>query len=94
MGRSLNGVKVVITDHDSVQPVELGVTLLSELRQEARRRGGKRLLSKPGWLAKMAGTRRLYKQLRQGHSGEQIIASWQNEVAAFKKIRAQYLLYN
>ena len=93
MGRKLNGIKIVITDHDSVQPVELGVALLSELRREARRRGGKRLFSKPGWLAKMAGTRRLYKQLRQGKSARQIIASWQDEVAKFKQTREAYLIY-
>ncbi len=93
MGRKLNGVKVSITDHDRVQPVELGVTLLSELRREARQKGGKRLLSKPGWLAKMAGTRRLYRQLRNGKTGDQIIASWQDEVSAFKRIRQKYLLY-
>ncbi len=93
MGRTLNGVKILITDHDRVEPVELGVTLLSELRREARRRGGKRLFSKPRWLGRMAGTQRLYQQLRQGKSGQQIIASWQDEVAAFKQRRAKYLLY-
>lgn len=93
MGRRLNGIKVVITDHGSVQPVELGVALLSELRREARRLGGKRLFSKPGWLARMAGTRRLYRQLSQGRSGSQIAASWQSEVEQFKQLRAPYLLY-
>ena len=93
MGRRLNGIKIVITDHDKVQPVELGVALLSELRREARRRGGKRLFSKPAWLARMAGTRRLYQQLSQGKSGNQIAASWQDEVANFKRVRAPYLLY-
>ena len=93
MGRRLNGIKIVITDYDKVQPVELGVALLSELRREARRRGGKRLFSKPAWLARMAGTRRLYKQLSQGRSGSQIAASWRDEVAKFNKVRARYLLY-
>ena len=93
MGRRLNGIKIIITDHDKVQPVELGVALLSELRREARRRGGKRLFSKPAWLARMAGTRRLYQQLSQGKSGNQIAASWQDEVANFKRVRAPYLLY-
>ncbi|WP_435579506.1 exo-beta-N-acetylmuramidase NamZ family protein [Gilvibacter sp.] len=40
-----------------------------------------------------AGTPLLQQQIQQGLSAEEIRASWQPEIEAFKKIRAKYLLY-
>lgn len=40
-----------------------------------------------------AGSKKLQKQLEKGESQEQIKASWQQDLAAFKKIRDNYLIY-
>lgn len=42
---------------------------------------------------KLAGTKELRKQVEQGWSEEDIRASWQKDIEAFKKIRKKYLLY-
>ncbi|TKD61829.1 exo-beta-N-acetylmuramidase NamZ domain-containing protein [Flavobacterium sp. ASW18X] len=42
---------------------------------------------------KHAGTKKLQKQLMDGLSATAIQASWQPQIADFKKIRANYLLY-
>jgi uncharacterized protein YbbC (DUF1343 family) len=42
---------------------------------------------------KLAGTKELRNQIRQGMSEEQIRKSWEPGIQAFKKIRKQYLLY-
>ncbi|RYE24943.1 MAG: DUF1343 domain-containing protein [Sphingobacteriales bacterium] len=42
---------------------------------------------------KLAGTKELRKQVQQGLTEEQIKATWQPGLKAFKKIRAKYLLY-
>lgn len=42
---------------------------------------------------KLAGTGSLQQQIEQGLSEDQIRASWQEELDAFKRIRKKYLLY-
>ena len=42
---------------------------------------------------KLAGSNQLRKQIQQGLNEEQIRASWQKDLDAFKQIRAKYLLY-
>ena len=42
---------------------------------------------------KLAGTHDLKEQIEQGLTVEEIKASWQKDLIAFKKIRTKYLLY-
>jgi len=41
-----------------------------------------------------AGTKKLQEQLEKGFTKEQIKATWQKDLKAFKKIRAKYLIYD
>lgn len=43
---------------------------------------------------KLAGTTKLKKQIEEGFTFEEIKASWQSDLIAFKKIRKKYLIYN
>ena len=45
------------------------------------------------FFVKLAGSERLQQQIAAGLSAEEIRASWQEELQAFKKIRKKYLLY-
>jgi uncharacterized protein YbbC (DUF1343 family) len=42
---------------------------------------------------KLAGTTLLRQQIEQGYTQEQIRASWEPGLVAYRKKRAQYLLY-
>jgi len=42
---------------------------------------------------KLAGTARLRQQIMDGMTEDEIRSSWSDELAAFKKIRKEYLLY-
>lgn len=46
-----------------------------------------------GSFDRLAGTPRLKEQIRQGLSEEQIRASWQKDLDAYREMRAKYLLY-
>ncbi|CAM1333369.1 exo-beta-N-acetylmuramidase NamZ domain-containing protein [Tenacibaculum aestuariivivum] len=46
------------------------------------------------FFTKLAGTKKLQLQIEQGIPEKEIHNSWKKELAAFKKIRAKYLLYN
>lgn len=93
VGRSINGVRIRITNPGQVQPLDLGIHMLALLIAEARSAGVKKLFAKPGWFHHIAGTKRLYRMLVQGASGRAIVRSWRAEVALFERQRAPYLLY-
>ena len=46
-----------------------------------------------GFFNKLAGNGTLQEQIKRGDTEEQIKASWQNELAEYKKTRKKYLLY-
>lgn len=54
---------------------------------------GEKLIDKPEFFDKLAGTEQLRLQLEQGQSAAQIRHSWQQDLQAFAKRRAPYLLY-
>ncbi len=54
---------------------------------------GVRLIDKPAFFDKLAGSSQLRQQLEQGQTAAQIRQSWQTDLAAFARQRAPYLLY-
>lgn len=93
VGRAINGVRIHVRNPAQVAPLGLGIHVLALLITEARTSGVKRLFAKPGWFHHIAGTKRLYRMLVRGASGEAIIRSWRADVAAFERQRAPYLRY-
>lgn len=55
--------------------------------------GHEKFYATPSFLYKLYGNNKLPEQLKEGVSEEQIRASWEPELTAYKKIRKQYLLY-
>ena len=43
---------------------------------------------------RLAGTNKLKEQIEQGLNFEEIKATWQDGLSAFKKTREKYLIYN
>lgn len=91
-GRRLKGVKILVQNINTYQPVEVGIHLLSAFYNQATS-SQKQTFFKSEWLGKLAGTQRLYQQLRRGVSPQAIIANWQAEVAQFTAKRQPYLIY-
>jgi uncharacterized protein YbbC (DUF1343 family) len=85
-------VRVQVTRVDVVQPLEIGMHALALLVADAKR-ASVTVLPDGAMFTAIAGTTRLRTLLDQGATGPQIIASWQNETAAFKTRRQRYLLY-
>lgn len=50
--------------------------------------------ARPDFFDKLAGTDKLRKQIIAGLSEEEIRASWQQDLKAYKKMRKKYLLYD
>ena len=91
-GQRIAGVRLLITDVQRIEPLEVGMHVLSLIVSEARAKGIKGLFANPAFFNAIAG-RRLYRMLSGGSSGGDIITAWQGELAHFKAERARYLLY-
>ncbi len=88
----LQGVKITVTNPREVRPVALGVYALEAFYRQSS--GLSRLsFYRIGGMSRLAGTERLRQQLSRGVSPEKIIAGWDSEVAAFRRVREKYLLY-
>lgn len=92
-GEPLEGIRYLIEDAEAFRPVEAGIHVLHAFYQAAQRSSREDFISRPEWLAKLAGTERLGEMLRAGAAPEAIIAAWQEEVETFERQRAPYLLY-
>jgi uncharacterized protein YbbC (DUF1343 family) len=91
-GQRINAVRLAITEVAAYRPLEVGMHALALLR-DAARAANTPMLDKFDMFQKIAGTKRLHQMLDQGASGTQITAAWTDEVARFRKLRAQYLMY-
>jgi uncharacterized protein YbbC (DUF1343 family) len=86
-GELCDGAKVVLTDRDSLQSLRMGIEIASALEKLYP---DKFEAIKTLDLLGNAGTAR---QLAAGADPETIVASWNKDLEAFRKVRAKYLLY-
>ncbi len=56
-------------------------------------KGEKPYFMENGWFNKLAGTKKLMSQIKNGLSEKEIRKSWQDDIEKFKAIRSKYLLY-
>jgi uncharacterized protein YbbC (DUF1343 family) len=88
----LEGVYLTIVHPIEYRPLETGVFLLDAFLDQIPPNNRTTLLREE-WMGRLAGTQRLYTLLARDSDPEEIIASWSDEVAAFRERRSKYLLY-
>lgn len=93
LDQELQGVKYVVHDPHAVEPVAAGMHLLEIFFDMAPEEKREALFHK-GRFARLAGTDRMYDMLVSGASAEEVIASWQEELEAFRQLRSFYLIYD
>ena len=71
----------------------MGIHALHAMYHRARARGDTAFVSRPGHLTRLAGTDLLLDALQAGVSPDSLIASWAEEVGAFRERRTDALLY-
>jgi uncharacterized protein YbbC (DUF1343 family) len=91
-GVPLEGVRLAVTDPAAFRPVETGVHLLHAFYHAAPPDERRRFFA-IDWLAQLAGTDRLRRMLVDGARPGAVAAAWSDEVEAFRRLRAPYLLY-
>jgi len=86
-GEACQGVFLVVTDRDALQPVRVGLEVAGAL---ARLFGSKYEL---GNTALLVGSRESLEQVIRGEDPATVAASWAADEARWRQTRAKYLLY-
>jgi uncharacterized protein YbbC (DUF1343 family) len=94
LGESLQGIRFQIGDRRTFRPVETGIHLLIALFEAQAEYGEEESgLIRARSMQRLAGTQRLKEMIEQRRDPEEIIASWQEDVDAFRERRVPYLIY-
>ncbi|PSK97534.1 uncharacterized protein YbbC (DUF1343 family) [Haloactinopolyspora alba] len=93
-GETCGGVQVHVTNPAVFDAIRTGVTMITTLKRRypdefAWRGGG----TSDGFIHLLHGSDRLRVMVDAGASADEIVASWQDELADFDRLRQQYLIY-
>ena len=88
----MHGISLTITQVEEFDPVSTGIHAIWAFYDQAPE-GEKADFLRERWMGSLAGTGRLYEQLKAGMEPGSIVASWKEEVDTFRQKRAAYLLY-
>ncbi|MBD0838036.1 exo-beta-N-acetylmuramidase NamZ domain-containing protein [Streptomyces sp. TRM68416] len=88
-GRTIGGVQLHVHDRAAYDPVRTGIGLLVTARATF-----------PGfawrsdnWIDKLTGSTQVRTAIDAGADTDEVVAGWRAELAAFRRIRKEYLLY-
>jgi uncharacterized protein YbbC (DUF1343 family) len=88
-GQPCHGVAIEIVDRHALQPMELGLAMITAARSMFE----KRLELVPSHFDRLAGTDRIRAAIEAGASVADIAAGWQADLQRFRAQRDRYLLY-
>ena len=88
-GRSVQGIRLEVTDRNTYDPTKTAVALLREIRRSA----GADWAWLPETFDRLAGTDRLRLALDSGLAADEIVEGWAGALQRFQKMRNRYLLY-
>ncbi|CAN5475262.1 DUF1343 domain-containing protein [soil metagenome] len=93
LGEQLQGIRYVVTDMHLVRPVEAGMHMIHAFYKQVPVDEEEAFFTKER-IGRLAGTDRVHNMFRDGASAEDVIASWEEELAEYDAMRRQYHLYN
>ena len=88
-GKTVGGVQVHVHDRAAYDPVRTGIALLVT----AKRTYSGFTWRADNWIDKLTGSTQVRTAIDAGASADEVVAGWQDELAAFRRIRKEYLLY-
>ncbi|GLX53554.1 hypothetical protein Shyhy01_65040 [Streptomyces hygroscopicus subsp. hygroscopicus] len=88
-GRTAGGVQIHVTDRAAYDPVRTGIALLVT----ARKVWDGFAWRPDDWIDKLTGSDRVRTMIDAGADTDEVVGAWQQELAAFRRIREEYLLY-
>ncbi|MFD4603153.1 exo-beta-N-acetylmuramidase NamZ domain-containing protein [Streptomyces sp. NPDC058464] len=88
-GRTVGGVQIHVRDRAAYDPVRTGIALLVT----ARKVWSGFAWREDGWIDKLTGSTRVRTMIDAGAGPDEVVGAWQDELAAFRRVRKEFLLY-
>ncbi|MGW1540284.1 exo-beta-N-acetylmuramidase NamZ family protein [Streptomyces sp. NPDC002309] len=88
-GRTVGGVQVHVHDRAAFDPVRTGIALLIT----AKRAWSGFTWRSDNWIDKLTGSTLVRTMIDAGAETDDVVAGWEQELTAFRRIRREYLLY-
>ncbi|MFI9770038.1 exo-beta-N-acetylmuramidase NamZ domain-containing protein [Streptomyces sp. NPDC052415] len=88
-GKTVGGVQLHVHDRAAYDPVRTGIGLLVT----AKRTFPGFAWRPDNWIDKLTGSTQVRTAIDAGASTDEVVAGWQEELAAFRRMRKEYLLY-
>ncbi|MGW2641519.1 exo-beta-N-acetylmuramidase NamZ family protein [Streptomyces sp. NPDC001348] len=89
-GRTVGGVQIHVHDRAAYDPVRTGIALLVTAKRVWSGFGWR----SDNWIDKLTGSARVRTMIDAGAGPDEVAAAWQEELAAFRRVREEYLCYN
>ncbi|MFJ8661711.1 exo-beta-N-acetylmuramidase NamZ domain-containing protein [Streptomyces sp. NPDC093795] len=88
-GKTVGGVQLHVHDRDSFDPVRTGIALLVTARSSWSGFAWRA----DHWIDKLTGSTRVRTMIDAGAGVDETVGAWQADLAAFRAVRKEYLLY-
>ncbi|MFE6285130.1 exo-beta-N-acetylmuramidase NamZ domain-containing protein [Streptomyces sp. NPDC057877] len=88
-GKTVGGVQLHVHDRAAYDPVRTGIGLLIT----AKRVWSGFAWRPDNWIDKLTGSTLVRTMIDAGADTDEVVAGWREELAAFRRTRAEYLLY-
>ncbi|MGW6416648.1 exo-beta-N-acetylmuramidase NamZ family protein [Streptomyces sp. NPDC055055] len=88
-GKTVGGVQLHVHDRESFDPVRTGIGLLVTARSSWTGFAWR----PDNWIDKLTGSTRVRTMIDAGAGVDEVVGAWQTDLAAFRAVRAEYLLY-
>ena len=91
-GTTCAGVQLHVTDRDDFDAIRTAITMMTTCR-DLYDEFGWRETTGPYWMDKLTGTDRARLAIDAGAGPAEVVAGWQQDLADFREVRAEHLLY-
>ncbi|MEV8568994.1 DUF1343 domain-containing protein [Streptomyces sp. NPDC051322] len=88
-GRTAGGVQLHVQDRETFDPVRTAIGLLVTAKQVWDGFAWR----SDNWIDKLTGSTRVRTMIDAGAGTDEVVADWQDELAAFRAVRKRYLAY-
>ncbi|MFF8939660.1 exo-beta-N-acetylmuramidase NamZ domain-containing protein [Streptomyces paradoxus] len=88
-GKTIGGVQVHVHDRAAFDPVRTGIALLVT----AKTAWSGFAWRPDNWIDKLTGSARVRTMIDAGADTDEVVAGWQEDLAAFRRMRRKYLTY-
>ncbi|MGH3449499.1 MAG: exo-beta-N-acetylmuramidase NamZ family protein, partial [Haloechinothrix sp.] len=93
VGKTCGGVQVYVTDRDTFDPIRTAIAMIVTQRRLYPQYKWREASGTTFWMDKLTGSSRARLAIDAGADFDEVVAGWQDELAEFRRLREQHLLY-